>query len=85
MPVYRADVMVIATAYAKADTPEQAIELIKGLEMTCLTIPEGDYEELVVSGERFDMEDLPGLSLSPIMTIYAADREGYGISVEEVE
>lgn len=74
--VWSIDVKIYATAYIKADTEAEAMEIAKGLKDTELSFPNGSGgEDLEVSGQQFDSEDLPDVSLSPVMTCYGPDNE----------
>lgn len=73
--VFSVDVKVWATAYIKADTPDQAIEKLRKLRHECLemAVDEDDIDlgRVPVSDKAFDDPNLPELSLSPAMTVSA--------------
>jgi hypothetical protein len=73
MNVYSADILIHATVYVKAKDAAEATMIIAGLEGTCLTLSEQDDEELPISGLDYDNPDLPDVSLSPAMTVGAAE------------
>jgi hypothetical protein len=65
--IYSIDVQVWATAYIRADTPEEAMEIARGLKDDELTV-DGAFDSGVVTGEGFS-RDMFDISLSPVMTI----------------
>lgn len=67
--VYAVDVVVYATAYIKAPTPEDALSIARTLKGRALEVVEND----LVCGLDFDDHRLPALSLSPAMTIYGPE------------
>ncbi|SKB63025.1 hypothetical protein [Sphingopyxis flava] len=72
MKLFRVECQVAATAYVKANTPEEARAAV---------VAEGEIDtDYDVSGLPFDHEDLPDFSVSPAMTIVSVDDD-----VEEVE
>ncbi len=72
MKLYRVECQVAATAYVKANTPEEARAVV---------VAEGEIDTVYdVSGLPFDDEDFPDFSVSPAMTIISVDDE-----VEEVD
>lgn len=84
MKVYRRDVMICATVYIKASSPEAADKVLRGIEMSGLQVSEDqDYEGgTPISGARFDDPNLPKISLSPAMTIHG---HWPGSTMEEAE
>jgi hypothetical protein len=64
--LYSIDIKVVATAYVKANSEEEAREKAKGLHMDGLEVS-GDP---LISERRYDDPELPEISLSPAMTIY---------------
>jgi hypothetical protein len=82
MPLYAIDIKINATAYVKADSPEQAIDkakpYFKNKDLDVGTRAESDVR---ICDLRFDDPKLPEISLSPAMTI-----KGYvaGSKAEEV-
>ena len=69
--VFSVDVMIFATAYIKAESAEEAAQILADMD-TGLEFRDGQEiaPGLEISGERFDSEDLPEFSLSPAMTAY---------------
>ena len=69
MKLWSIDIQICATAYIKAESPKEAMEIAKGLKDSNPIIlnSEGDVE---VSGLDYDDPDLPNVSLSPAMTIH---------------
>lgn len=63
--LYSIDIKVVATAYIKADSEEEALEKVKGLHLDGIEVS-GD----IISERQFDDPDLPEISLSPAMTLY---------------
>ena len=74
MNVYQVEVTIHATAYIKANTPEEAIAKAKELEDRSPEILDADGD-VPISGARYDDPDLPDVSLSPAMTIGKLDAE----------
>lgn len=70
MKLYSVDVRVVATAYIKADSKEDAIQKARSLHGDCLEVEPGDECEIEISGLAFDDPDLPEISLSPTMTVW---------------
>ena len=70
--VFRTDIWIAATAYIRAESAEEAAQILAGMD-TNIQFQEGQEiaEGLEISGERLESEDLPELSLSPVMTVYA--------------
>lgn len=75
MAVWNLDLKAYVTAYIVADTAEAALEKLRkhfegqphlGIEVA--TGPAGDFE---ISGKMFDDPDLPEISLTPAMSVYA--------------
>jgi hypothetical protein len=70
MNLYSVDVKICATAYVKANSPEEAlkkvVEQYGGQPGALVEVGESDD----VSGRRFDDPELPDISLSPAMTAY---------------
>lgn len=85
MPVFSADVAIAATAYVRADTPEEAQRLFQahfsgGCEVSLDTHDEN------VSGLPFDNKNLPQVSLSPAATLWPAgnvETEGHAPEFDE--
>ncbi|MBI1202636.1 MAG: hypothetical protein GC182_09015 [Rhodopseudomonas sp.] len=73
MNIYRVDMRVCATAYIKANSPEQARRIACGLKGKSPDIADSEGE-VAVSGLSFDNPNLPAVSLSPAMTIIAIVR-----------
>jgi hypothetical protein len=84
MAVWSLDLRVCATAYIVADTAEEAREKLKAhfathegerLEILGLEVGEGCAQDFEISGAAYDDDDLPEISLSPAMTVYAPSWE----------
>lgn len=71
MPVYSKDLWICATAYIRADSAEDAEARFLELHEATLTAVEGTNGEIEISGLQYDDEDLPDVSLSPAMSVYA--------------
>jgi hypothetical protein len=84
MNVYSIDVKIYATAYIRAETQEQALEIARELKDTALNFPDYVDSDPMISGRQYDDPDLPDLSLSPIMTIHGPDAEDTPNFVEEL-
>jgi hypothetical protein len=79
--VYSADVLIYATVYIRADSPEEAKELYsKEFRGQALELLTDDYQ---ISNRQFDDPNLPDISLSPAMTICEDELEL--TELEEVE
>lgn len=66
MNLYSVELRLAATAYVKAESPEEALERAKTLIGDPLEL-ESDDE--TISGRKYDDPELPEVSLSPAMTI----------------
>lgn len=71
--VYSIDVKIYATAYIRADSEAEALKIAKAMKDDCLELCEQDGDP-AISGLNYDNPDLPGVSLSPAMTIYGPDE-----------
>lgn len=67
MTLYCAEITIAATVYVQAKNKTEAKKMIRELHHD---ISEDGFSELI-SGARFDDPDLPEISLSPAMTLYA--------------
>ena len=70
MNLYSVEIQLCATAYIKAKSPEEAFYMAQGLGKLDLELAEDHCAEVPISGQHYDDEDLPPISLSPCMTIY---------------
>jgi hypothetical protein len=71
--VYSIDIKICATAYIKAETEEQAMEIAKRefVENSGMELPDNlDWLEMPITGMDYDSPDLPAVSLSPAMTFH---------------
>lgn len=82
MPLYRVDTRICATAYVKADTAEEALEVVRQLEGLGLELKEQGRCDVPITGALFDDDDLPDVSLSPAMTISGLDEDAIADLVE---
>lgn len=73
--LYRADVMVCATAYVRADSAEQARELIEAHNGSYVSADPSDPADIPVSILPFGSTELPEFSLSPAMTFMPHSSE----------
>jgi hypothetical protein len=73
--IYRMDVQIAATVYVRADSAEQAKAIISELKDTALELAEQDGV-LPISGTPLDDEQLPPVSLSPVMTVLGGFNGG---------
>lgn len=73
MNLYSIDVRVYATAYIKANSAEEALELARAMKDTSLEVDDAGTE-VAISGESFNDPDLPNVSLSPAMTVHGPDE-----------
>lgn len=68
--LYSIDVRVVATAYIRADSAEEATRIAREMKDSTLEVdPHTSGGDVEVSGLQFDDPDLPDVSLSPAMTI----------------
>lgn len=72
MAIFSIGVAIFATAYIRADTEEEALEIaksLKGEELNMRTGVVGDLggEEIAITGEQFG-PDMADVTLSPAMT-----------------
>lgn len=75
MAIYSVDVKVYATAYIKADNEDEALEIARTLRMDVWELPNGSIsEDVEVTGENFS-DDMPEISISPIMTCHGPDDD----------
>jgi hypothetical protein len=70
MPIYSKELWICATAYIRADNEQQAEEKLRTLHLATLEVAEQDGG-VCVSGAPYDDPELPELSLSPAMSVYA--------------
>lgn len=73
MKIYGINIDIVATAYIRANSPEEAMKIAVGLRLSCPTIlgrnANGHDGEVEISGMQYDNPNLPDISLSPAMTI----------------
>lgn len=69
MPVYKQDLLVYATAYAKADNAEEAAKKITELAKHAIDLKPQMASEIEISDEGYQSPYLPEVSLSPAMFI----------------
>jgi hypothetical protein len=67
MTIYSIDLKVAATAYVRANSKEEAIQALKDEISDRYGTDIVDFE---VSELRLDSEELPDISLSPVMTVW---------------
>lgn len=68
--LYRVEIQIFATAYIKADSPEEAHKIAcTNLQNEVMHV--NDCDPGLVSDDPFDSDELPDYSLSPAMTIGA--------------
>lgn len=85
MKLYQADIPIWATAYVRANSPEEAkAKIIAAAKDRAFEFEEDDDEELPISGKSFDDPELPDVSLSPAMST-GSDEEMNQIIVTESE
>ena len=75
--LWRVPLMLNATLYVKADTPEQALELANKIDTASF-----EFDGDIISDLPFDDPNLPQISLSPCMT---GERIDPDVEPEEVE
>jgi len=90
MPVFRIEIQIEATAYVKAEDAKEAQAQIAALDGTGmeLSLIGGDIQasdEVWISGLPYNDPLLPGISLSPAMTLRTADDDGAVGDAEQVE
>ncbi len=73
MKQYRIDVRVYATAYINADSEEEALAMAKDLKDSEIIVRGGG--DVLVDGGAYDDPHLPGVALSPVMTIWGVEEE----------
>lgn len=66
--LYAIEIKVCATAYIKADSPEQALAHVEDLHLTGWELSK--YAGEPISGLQFDDPNLPSYSVSPVMTVH---------------
>jgi hypothetical protein len=69
MKLFRMDVHIVGTAYAMADSPEEAAAKIATFAGKHLGLDEDEEGDVAISDRPYDDPRLPPLSLSPAMTI----------------
>lgn len=69
MPLYSIEINIVATAYIKADTVQQAMKIAKDMK-NCTPALDSDGGDFPISGRDFSDPDLPEVSISPAMTIH---------------
>lgn len=75
MKLYSIDMLIHATAYVRAETPEEAARLASQFTGLEIELDDGMSETQIVSGLAYDDEDLPEASLSPAATIGVMNGE----------
>lgn len=79
--IWSVDLRLWATAYVQADTREEAEALIRAqLLGSGLEVAEQPHAP-AISGAEFDDPDLPGVSLSPAMTIDQEQPDGWAARI----
>lgn len=69
--VYSIDVPLWATAYIKADSPEEALKIAQAQARGYVEVSGAEPDsDVAISGLRTDDPELPDVSLSPAMTIH---------------
>ena len=68
MNLYQVEIPIHATAYIKANSPEEALAKARELKDGSPDIP-GSDGDVPISGRQYDDPDLPEISFSPAMTI----------------
>lgn len=81
--VYSIDVRFYATAYIRADSEAQALEIAKGLKDESLEVEASGNSDIEVSGADFDSPELPDVSISPAMTCHGPDADAVIEDVSE--
>lgn len=72
--IYTVDVRLYATAYIRASSAKEALEIAKReLSGEFIEVAEQRESDIPITGERFSPE-MPDVSLSPAMTIKGPDR-----------
>lgn len=74
MKLFSIEVPIVATAYIKADSADEARTIARGLEGSALYLPDEWEGQVDISGKDNDDPDLPDISLSPAMTILETDE-----------
>jgi hypothetical protein len=82
--LYRVEVKLCATAYIKADSADEALNIAYDLRDSTVCAGSGWVGDLPISEEYLDSPDLPNVSLSPAMTCYGVWGDEDAIA-EEVE
>lgn len=73
--LYSTEVLLAATVYVVADSEEEALKEVKALHANGLEFPSREMQVadgLFVTGTQFSA-DMPPVTLSPAMTLYAHD------------
>lgn len=88
MKLFSIDVKVFATMYVKAETEEQAIEVINRWKNTGCELPTGDCEAggdpIQVNGDRYSRL-MPDVSFSPAITIVGPEDSDTPELVEDFD
>lgn len=78
MNLYSVDLELTATAYIKAESYSQAMEIAKEhLQNQSLELAEDPSTDPPITGRRYEDPKLPALSLSPAMTIVGSVNPVY--------
>lgn len=70
MKLYAIDVRLAATAYIKANSPEQARQIAEQMELNTIEVANDGLCDVPIYAGNFDADELPDKSLSPAMTIW---------------
>ena len=67
MNLYSIDIKIVATAYIKAESEKEALEIAKeNFDSNCSAeLPKGEGNYVTVSDKLFDSPDLEDVSISP--------------------
>lgn len=69
MHLYNVPILIQASAYIKAASPEEALKIAQGLAGDVLEFMDDEHQEVPICGLSFEHERLPDVSLSGAMTI----------------
>lgn len=71
MNVYQTDIRITATVYVRAESKARAEALVAALHGDCIHVAANAESEVAISGLPYDHAELPEVSLSPVMTLWA--------------
>lgn len=74
MNLYSIDIKIYATAYIKAKTANEALVIAKNLKDWDLELEEDRDADLQICSLPFADPELPGISLSPFLTIHGPNE-----------